>query len=100
MKFRITDRDVTVPSGEILTEADFERMADEAELSTPDYEAILARAKGGRPSLGDIGVSKVLQVRLDAKTHDRLADVPSTTRRRRRRLCVTPCVPGSTSRSV
>lgn len=76
MKFRITDRDVTLPSGEVRTEADFERMADEAEHSTPDYEAILARerARGGRPSLGDVGVSKVLQVRLDAKTHERLVE--------------------------
>ena len=75
MKFRIATEDVTMPDGQVLTEADFERMADEAEHDTPDYDAIFARAraKGGRPSLGDGGRSGVLQVRLDDDTRQRLA---------------------------
>ena len=75
MKFRVTSEDVTMPNGEILTEADFERMADEAERTEPDYDAVFARAraKGGRPSLGE-GVSPVLQVRLDEQTRQQLAE--------------------------
>ena len=75
MKFSVTSEDVTMPNGEILTEADFERMADEAEYTKPDYDAVFARAraKGGRPSLGE-GVSPVLQVRLDAQTRQQLAE--------------------------
>ena len=73
-KFRITDEDTTMPNGVVLTEADFERMADEVEHATPDYDAIFARAraKGGRPSLGQSGPSGVLQVRLDDETRQRL----------------------------
>ena len=75
MKFKVTSEDVTMPNGEILTEADFERMADEAEHTEPDYDAVFARAraKGGRPSLGE-GVSPVLQVRLDEQTRQQLAE--------------------------
>lgn len=75
MKFSVTSEDVTMPNGEILTEADFERMADEAEHTEPDYDAVFARAraKGGRPSLGE-GVSPVLQVRLDEQTRQQLAE--------------------------
>ena len=75
MKYRITEEDVTMLSGEVLTEADFERMAFEAETTEPDYEGILARArtKSGRPSLGE-GVSPVLQVRLDEQMRQRLAE--------------------------
>ena len=36
MKFRVTSEDMTMPNGEALTEADFERMADEAEHTEPD----------------------------------------------------------------
>ncbi len=75
MKSRVTSEDVTMPNGEVLTEADFERMADEAEHTEPDYDAVFARAraKGGRPSLGE-GVSPVLQVRLDEQTRQQLAE--------------------------
>ena len=75
MKFRVTSEDVTMPNGEILIEADFERMADEVERAEPDYDAVFARAraKGGRPSLGE-GVSPVLQVRLDEQTRQQLAE--------------------------
>ncbi len=75
MKFRVTSDDVTMPDGEILTEADFERMADEAEHTEPDYDAVFARAraKGGRPSLGE-GVSPVLQIRIDEQMRQQLAE--------------------------
>ena len=74
LKYRITDEPVTMANGDVLTEADFERMADEVEHATPDYDAIFARAraKGGRPSLGQSGPSGVLQVRLDDETRQRL----------------------------
>ena len=73
IRFRVTDRDVTMKDGQVRTEADFERMAIEAETTEPDYEAIAARAraKGGRPSLGE-GVSPVLQVRLDEQLRKQL----------------------------
>ncbi len=53
MKFRVTSEDVTMPNGEVLTEADFETMALKAETTEPDYDAIFARArvKGGCPSV-------------------------------------------------
>ena len=72
-KFRVTDRDVTMKDGQVRTEADFERMAIEAETTEPDFEAIAARvrAKGGRPSLGE-GISPVLQVRLDEQLRQQL----------------------------
>lgn len=62
--------DVELTSGTIVTRADFERMADDAETMDIDVEAVAARAvrRGGRPSLGD-GPSRVLQVRLDGETH-------------------------------
>ena len=75
MKFRVTSEDVTMPNGEVLTEADFERMANEAEHTEPDYDAIFARAraKGGRPSLGE-GISPVLQIRMDEQMRKQLAE--------------------------
>ena len=75
MKFRVTSEDVTMPNGEVLTEADFERMADEAEHTEPDYDAVFARAraKGGRPSLGE-GISPVLQIRMDEQMRQQLAE--------------------------
>ena len=45
MKFRVSSDSVTTPNGEVLTEADFERMADEAEHTEPDYDAVFARAR-------------------------------------------------------
>lgn len=75
MSLKITKRDVTLETGQVLTEADFERMALEAETATPDYAAILerARSKGGRPSIGR-GRSGVLQIRLDEDTRSQLAE--------------------------
>jgi hypothetical protein len=72
-KSRITDRTITARNGQVLTSADFDRMALEAETTEPDFEAIAARSKGGRPALGD-GISPVLQIRLDALTRQKLAE--------------------------
>ena len=62
-------------NGEVLTEADFERLALEAEATEPDYKAIATRmrAKGGRPSLGE-GVSPVMRVRLDEALRQQVAE--------------------------
>ena len=75
MKFRVTSDDVTTSNGEVLTETDFERMADEVEHAEIDVERLLDRQRRGvgRPALGE-GVSPVLQVRLDARTHQQLAE--------------------------
>ncbi len=75
MKYRIETGDVTLSDGTVRTEADYERMALEAETMEPDYDAIFARAraKGGRPSLGE-GISPVLQVRLDEQLRQQLAE--------------------------
>ena len=76
MKYRINADDVTLPDGTVRTEADYERMALEAETTEPDYDAIEARfrAQRGRPSLGE-GISPVLQVRLDRETQTQLAEL-------------------------
>jgi hypothetical protein len=60
-------RDVTLPSGQVLADADFDRMADAAEATPFDIDRLArtSRRRGGRPPLGD-GPSTVLQVRLDA----------------------------------
>lgn len=68
---------VTTRSGEVLTDADFERLADEAEATTYDVEAILARRRVGRPPLGDTP-SRVLQVRLDEETRRKLDEHAET----------------------
>jgi hypothetical protein len=68
---------VTNRSGKVLTDADFERLADEAESTTYDVEAILARRQVGRPPLGD-KPSRVLQVRLDDDTNNKLVEHAAT----------------------
>ena len=70
---RISTEDVTLPDGRVLTEADFERMALEAETATYDIDDLrrTATRRMGRPPLGD-GPSSVLQVRLDEQTRHQL----------------------------
>ncbi len=72
-KAKLVTGDVGLSSGKVLTEADFERMADEAEFGEIDIDAITARGvrPGGRPRLGN-GPSTVLQVRLDPETRAQL----------------------------
>jgi hypothetical protein len=68
-------RDITLQSGKVLTEADFERMADEAESAEFDLDRLKSKVvrRGGRPPIGD-GPSAVLQVRLDETTRAKLAE--------------------------
>jgi hypothetical protein len=75
VKFRVTSEDVTMANGEVLTEADFERMATEAEAVEIDVERLLDRQRRGvgRPSLGE-GISPVLQIRIDEQMRQKLAD--------------------------
>lgn len=75
MNYRITDGDVTLSTGEVRTEADYERMALEAETMEIDVERLLERQRRGvgRPALGE-GISPVLQVRLDEQTRTKLAE--------------------------
>lgn len=68
-----TNRDVTLPSGQVLDDAEFERMAIDAETTTADTDRLLERARGGRSTLGN-GLSTVLQVRLDPETRRQLDD--------------------------
>jgi hypothetical protein len=63
--------DITLSNGEVLTEADFERMALEAETTLPDVERIKGRRRAGRPPLGS-GTSSVIQIRLDEQTRQEL----------------------------
>jgi hypothetical protein len=71
----ISTGQVRMKSGEVLTEADFERMALEVETADIDVERLADRQRRGvgRPALGD-GVSPVLQIRLDEQTRQRLAE--------------------------
>ena len=68
---RIETGDVILADGTVRTEADYERMALEAETTLPDMERLKARRRSGRPSLGD-GESPILNVRLDAETRVKL----------------------------
>jgi hypothetical protein len=74
ISYTIIDGPVTLANGEVLTEDDFERMADEAEAFEPDYDSVFARAraKGGRPSLG-VGESPISHIRFDETTRRQLA---------------------------
>jgi hypothetical protein len=75
MKVRISDKPVTMANGEVLAEADFERMALEAETAEIDVDRLLDRQRRGvgRPSIGNGGGrSGVLHVRLDDETRQRL----------------------------
>ena len=53
MNFRVTSEDITTSTGEVLTEADYEQMADEAEHAVIDVERLLDRQRRGvgRPAL-------------------------------------------------
>jgi hypothetical protein len=68
-------RDIILKSGKVLTEADFERMAEETETAEFDLDRLEAKVirRGGRPPIGD-GPSAVLQVRLDEATRTQLAE--------------------------
>ena len=60
-------------SGRPITDADVQRLADEAERGY-DVDALIARrGKRGRPALGS-GPSSVESVRLDPELRDQLAE--------------------------
>ena len=63
-------------TGEVRTEADFERMALEAETMDFNVEALARTAlrRSGRPSLGGDGPSGVVKVRLDVETQTALTE--------------------------
>ena len=73
---RISTDDVTLSTGVVRTEADFERMALEAETMEFDIEALARTAlrRSGRPSLGGDGPSEVVRVRLDVATQTALTE--------------------------
>lgn len=72
---RRKSRDVTLPSGQVLTDADFNQMAEAAEVAAFDVDRVdrTSTRRGGRPALGD-GPSSVLQVRLDARLRAKLVE--------------------------
>lgn len=60
-------------SGRTITDADVQRLADEAERGY-DVDALVARrGRRGRPALGS-GPASVESVRLDPELRDRLAE--------------------------
>lgn len=71
---RISTDDVTLSTGEVRTEADYERLALEAETMEFDLDdlAHTALRRSGRPSLGGDGPSEVVRVRLDEQTRTAL----------------------------
>jgi predicted transcriptional regulator len=73
--FRLATGETTMANGDVLTETDFEQMADEAETTEIDVERLLDRQRRGvgRPALGN-GTSPVLQVRLDEQTRQQLTE--------------------------
>ena len=68
-------RTITLQSGEVLTDADFDRMATDAVTAEFDLDRLEANSvrRGGRPPIGE-GPSAVLQVRLDEATRAQLAE--------------------------
>ena len=73
---RISTENVTLTTGEVRTEADFERMALEAETMEFDIEALARTSlrRSGRPSLGGDGPSEVVKVRLDVDIQTALTE--------------------------
>ena len=80
---RISTGDVTLSTGEVRTEADYERMAVEAETMEFDFDDLARTAlrRSGRPSLGGDGPSHVVKVRLDKQTRTALTERAATEHR-------------------
>ena len=70
-ELRISTGGKILSDGTVRTEADYERMAAEAETTLPNMERLIARRRSGRPALGD-GESPILNVRLDSETRAKL----------------------------
>jgi len=60
-------------SGRIITDAEIEALADEAERGYDPADLIARRGKRGRPTLGGAGPSTVESVRLDPELNDQVA---------------------------
>ncbi|HEV3231605.1 MAG TPA: antitoxin [Candidatus Dormibacteraeota bacterium] len=63
---------IRTKSGHILTKADIERIAEEAERGY-DPDTLVPRYIG-RPSLGETGVSPRVQFRIDAELYRKVRD--------------------------
>ena len=76
---QIVTGDVLLPDSTVRTEADYERMALEAETMDIDVDKLRRTGKFrmGRPPLGD-GRSSVIQVRLDEQLRQQLAERAAT----------------------
>jgi len=61
-------------AGHVITDADIEALADEAERGYDPADLIARRAKSGRPTLGGAGPSTVESVRLDPELKDEVAE--------------------------
>ncbi len=74
-KTNISTGPVLMKSGEVLTEADFERMALEVETAEIGVDRLLDRQRRGvgRPSLGE-GVSPTLHIRIDETMRRQLVE--------------------------
>jgi hypothetical protein len=62
------------PAGRVITDADIDALADEAERGYDPAELIALRGKRGRPTLGGAGPSTVESVRLDPELNDEVAE--------------------------
>ncbi len=58
----------------VITDADIDALADEAERGYDPVEIIARRGKRGRPTLGGAGPSTVESVRLDPELNDEVAE--------------------------
>ena len=63
-----------ISAGHVITDADIEALADEAERGYDPAELIARRGKRGRPTLGGAGPSTVGSVRLDPELNDQVAE--------------------------
>ncbi len=61
-------------TGHVITDADIEALADEAERGYDPAELIARRGKRGRPTLGGAGPSTVQSVRIDPELNDEVAE--------------------------
>ena len=60
-------------AGHVITDADIEALADEAERGYDPAELRARRGKRGRPTLSGAGPSTVESVRLDPELNDQIA---------------------------
>jgi Ribbon-helix-helix protein, copG family len=71
---KISTDDVTLPDGTILTEADFERLADIEASATHDIDRLLERKRGRPPLDTNDALAGTVQVRLGLEMRNRLTE--------------------------